>query len=91
MEEILDKYNINYVLIPREVRLAYFIQHCGEWRYVYADDASVTLFECIAPLTSKPHRSPEHALIGHKLLFITGDEKNVSDWQVGRHSDWFSR
>ncbi len=42
--EILNKYKIEYVLLPPGAPMAYLLRHSSEWRTVYSDPVSV-LFE----------------------------------------------
>ena len=42
-EEILDKYNIQYVLLPLKEPLTYFLQHSSSWHTIYSDSVAVLL------------------------------------------------
>jgi hypothetical protein len=42
-EEILDKYNIQYVLLPPKEPLTYFLQHSSSWHTIYSDSVAVLL------------------------------------------------
>jgi hypothetical protein len=46
--EILDKYQIRYVLFPPDEQLTYVLEHDPRWRVDYRDSVSV-LFERVAP------------------------------------------
>jgi len=39
--EILDKYKVDYVLVARQIPLAYLLEHSPGWRSIYADDMAV--------------------------------------------------
>ena len=50
--EILNKYKIEYVLLPADAQMAYVLKHSSGWRSIYADPVSV-LFER-GPATGAP-------------------------------------
>jgi hypothetical protein len=50
--EILDKYRIDYVLLPPDQALTYLIEHSPAWRPIYTDKVAV-LFER-TPATAAP-------------------------------------
>ena len=39
--EILDKYKVDYVLVPRHTPLAYLLEHSQRWFSIYTDDLAV--------------------------------------------------
>jgi len=47
--EILDKYNVRFVLLPLESPLAYLLKSNGGWKMIYADSIA-TILERAAPL-----------------------------------------
>lgn len=47
--EILDKYNIQYVLLPPKQPLSYLLRHSAVWRPIYDDNVAVLFERTLAP------------------------------------------
>lgn len=60
--EILDKYQVRYVLLPPQEPLSYLLRHQGNWKAVFEDTVSA-VFERVGPMT-EPESASSRAQTG---------------------------
>lgn len=64
--EVLDKYNIQYVLYPPHTPLSYLLDNSSGWRVIYADSVA-NLYQRVPPTCPAVANQPSHALGGSRL------------------------